>query len=142
MPSNEANDREFRTMTPMQPEPLANSICIRREDPLVVPPQNSDRRIAIRVSDWRRIKANLSRAAEPTPDFSGVYCALFGFSGSALLSPIPRALPGGRADPGLFRSLLCPLRLLWISPLIRDRNRSGARSPRLGGAAACLPYRF
>ena len=98
MPSNEANDRELRTMTPkspMQPEPLANSICIRREDPLVVPPQNSDRRIAIRVSDWRRIKANLSRAAEPTPDFSGVYCALFGFSGSALLSAIPIALAHG-----------------------------------------------
>jgi hypothetical protein len=60
-------------MTPMQPEPLANSICIRREDPLVVPPQNSDRRIAIRVSDWRRIKAKLSRAAAPaktSPEFT------------------------------------------------------------------------
>src|ERR1039457_6661930 len=109
MPSNEANDREFRTMTPMQPEPLANSICIRREDPLVVPPQNSDCRIAIRVSDWRRIKAKLSR--------------------------------GCRAGQSLPRSLLCALRLLWISPLIRDSNRSGAWYPRLGGAAACLPYR-
>jgi hypothetical protein len=82
-------------MTPMQPEPLANSICIRREDPLVVPPQNSDCRIAIRVSDWRRITAKLSRAAAPAQDFPGVYYALFGFSGSALLSAIQIALARG-----------------------------------------------
>ena len=82
-------------MTPMQPEPLANSICIRREDPLVVPPQNSNCRIAIRVSDWRRIKAKLSRAAAPAQDFPGVYYALFGFSGSALLSAIQIALARG-----------------------------------------------
>ena len=51
--------------------------------------------MAIRVSDWRRIKANLSRAAEPAPDFSGVYYALFGFSGSTLLSAISIALARG-----------------------------------------------
>jgi len=85
-------------MTPISPsrsEPLANAPCIRRNDPLIVPPQSSDRRIALRVSDWHRIKARLSGLARPVPDFAGVYYVLFGFSGSALLAALPIAVARG-----------------------------------------------
>jgi hypothetical protein len=117
--------------SPVQREPLRNSICIRREDPLVVPPQNSDGRIAIRVSDWRRIKAKLSRAAKPAPDFSGVYYVLFGISGSALLSLIPlavaRGLPAWVTPLYLcffVFSLLCALVLVRANKDVRKSRRS------------------
>jgi hypothetical protein len=134
MNRNEASDRKYRTMTPMpptQPEPFANSICLRRKDPLIVPPKNSDGRIAIRVSDWRRIKAKLSRAAKLAPDFSGVYNVLFGISGSALLSLVPLAV--ARGLPAwvtllylcfFVSSLLCALVLVWANKDVRRSRRS------------------
>ena len=118
-------------MSPTRPEPLANSICVRRKDPLIVPPQNSDGRLAIRLSDWCRIKTKLSGVAKPAPDFSGVYYVLFGISGSALLSLIPlavaRGLPAWVTPLYLcffVFSLLCASVLVWANKDVRRSRRS------------------
>jgi hypothetical protein len=119
------------TASATQPEPFANSICARRKDPVIVPPQNSDGRIAIRLSDWCRIKTKLSGVVKPAPDLSGVYNVLFGISGSALLSLIPlavaRGLPAWVTPLYLYFfvfSLLCALVLVRANQDVRRSRRS------------------
>lgn len=80
----------------MKPEPLEDhSLNYTREDQISIPLSHHERRMAIRCSDWERLKRKLSRAFKAAPRLSIVYSILFGVAGSAGLSIIPIASSTG-----------------------------------------------
>lgn len=67
-----------------------------RTDSIALPQSTSETRIAIRMSDWARLKRTIHRCkSDHHEGFSGWYFCSFGISGSAALSIIPLQLSSG-----------------------------------------------
>lgn len=92
----------------------------RREEPIAVPGPDRERRMAIRYSDWKRLRRRLSRVADPIPRLSVAYSVLFGIAASSGLSIIPIAISYGLSwVTSLYIcicgfSLLCGCVFVWI----------------------------
>lgn len=63
-----------------------------RDESIAVPSPDSEGRMAIRCSDWARIKRKLSDILKPPSRLQIVYSILFGVAGSSALSIIPLAI--------------------------------------------------
>ena len=102
----------------------------RREEPIAVPSPDRERRMAIRYSDWKRLKRRLSRVADPVPRLSVVYSVLFGIATSSGLSIIPIATSYGLSwVTSLYIcvcvfSLLCGCVFVWIDRKVRSGRES------------------
>lgn len=67
-------------------------VQVPRNLEISIPSPDSDRVIAIRWADWKRLERSLADASAPPKDYSSLHSALFGFSGSAWLALIPLAI--------------------------------------------------
>jgi len=84
-------ERLNNLITPNQP---CASGCLEVPDKRTIslPSPDSDREMAIRCSDWKRIERGLEDALDLPTDFSTLYGILFGLSGSSGFSLIPLAM--------------------------------------------------
>lgn len=67
----------------------------KREDHILLPSVDQEKRMAIRVLDWERLKRKLSTVDEPIQKIAVVYSILFGVSASSGLSIIPLFMSEG-----------------------------------------------
>ncbi|MFX0204101.1 MAG: hypothetical protein ACFFCW_49010 [Candidatus Hodarchaeota archaeon] len=67
----------------------------KREEPIAVPSPSREKRMAIRCSDWERIKRRISQIADPIPKLSVVYSILFGIAATSGLSILPIVVSQG-----------------------------------------------
>ena len=103
----------------------------KREEPIAVPSSDRERRMAIRYSDWERLKRRLSRVVDPVPRLSVVYSILFGIAASSGLSIIPIAKSQGLPSwvTPLYAcvcvfSLLCGFVFVWVDRKVRSGMES------------------
>ncbi|WP_153306304.1 hypothetical protein [Desulfatiglans anilini] len=108
-----------------------DKIQIERNFQISIPLSSSERGIAVRLSDWKRIKRDLIKASTPTKSYSPLYSALLGFSGSALLSVFPHAiiqdLPAWMLPTSIalvFAPLLCAFLVIYLDRDLRSRHKS------------------
>lgn len=66
-----------------------------REEKIAVPGDASERRYAIRYSDWSRVKRNVAQLTNRPKNLPIWYGVLFGVAGSAGLSVVPVAAAQG-----------------------------------------------
>lgn len=79
-------------ITTQNPLCHTGSVQVQRNLEISIPSPDSDRGMAIRCADWKRLEKNLAYVSNPPKDYSALYSALLGFSGSAWLSLIPFAI--------------------------------------------------
>ena len=79
---------------PEQP-PGREEIRYHREATIAVPSAHSESLMAIRRSDWERLKSRISRVANPPPRLSLLYSNLFGIAATAGFSVYPMATSQG-----------------------------------------------
>ena len=106
----------------------------KREEHIAVPSPNREKRMAIRCSDWERLKRRLSRIVDPVPRPSIVYSILFGIAASSGLSIIPIAASQGLPPwvTPLYAcvcafSLLCGGVFVWVDRKVRSGRKSELR---------------
>jgi len=106
----------------------------KREEPIAVPSPDRERRMAIRYSDWKRLKRRLSQVVDQIPKLSVVYSILFGIAATAGLSIIPIAasqdLPSWVTPLYLCVfafSLFCGLIFVLVDRKFRSRRKSDLR---------------
>jgi hypothetical protein len=82
--SNKAiNQNEIRNVS---------SVKLLRDREISIPTPDSEREMAIRCIDWKRLEKKLGRIGDTPKDFSVLYGIVFGFCGSAALTIIPLML--------------------------------------------------
>ena len=98
----------------------------KREEAIAVPSPDRERRMAIRYSDWLRIKRRFS-VLGPVPNLSVVYSILFGVAASSGPSIIPIAASQGLPSwvtplyISVFAfSLLCGCVFVWVHKKFRS----------------------
>lgn len=69
----------------------AGCVKVTRDLQISIPSSESERVMAIRCADWKRLDKRLEDAVVIPTDFSTLYGILFGLSGSAWLAVIPLA---------------------------------------------------
>jgi len=114
-----------------QQPPSEQPLNWKREEPIAVPLPGSERRMAIRHSDWARIRRIVSRGADPVPRLSLAYSILFGVFATAGLSIIPLALSAG-LPPWVIPlyvilsvfSLLCGGVFVWLDIHLRSGKKT------------------
>ena len=76
------------------PRALAtSSLNYTRTDSVALPQSDAEKRFAIRMSDWERLKRQMSKCGDDYGlNLSGWYFCSFGIAGSAFLSIIPLSL--------------------------------------------------
>ena len=84
-------------------EPASDKLNWAREEPIALPAPEKEGRLAIRRSDWERIKRCLKRGQQPLPSLPTWYSVCFSVAGSAGVSIIPIATSSGLPA--------------WVSPL-------------------------
>lgn len=103
----------------------------KREEFIAVPSLDREKRMAIRCSDWERLKRRLSRVADPVPRLSVVYSILFGIAATSGFSIIPIAasedLPSWVTSLYICvcaSSFLCGCVFVWIDRKVRSGKES------------------
>lgn len=78
---------------PATPASPAGSLNYTRTDSVALPQSTAEKRLAIRMLDWERLKRHVAKCrANQESDLAGWYFFCFGFSGSAFLTIIPLEL--------------------------------------------------
>lgn len=67
----------------------SDTLNVKRQEQIALPSPKHEKRMAIRYSDWERVRRNLATALKPVPKLTEAYYFLFGFAGSAFLSLLP-----------------------------------------------------
>jgi hypothetical protein len=74
------------------PTPSTGCLQVAAQRNISIPSPDSDREMAIRCADWKRLERGLTQASDPPKEYSTLYGILFGLSGSAGLSLKPLAM--------------------------------------------------
>jgi len=70
----------------------SSTLQVATQRNISMPSPDSDREMAIRCADWKRLERSLTQASDPPKEYSTLYGILFGLSGSAGLSLKPIAM--------------------------------------------------
>ena len=81
----------FGTGTPSADTTQDETFVLDRQERITFPSTGRESWLAIRKSDWRRIRRRVSRATSRTEKLPVIYSILFGVAGSSGLSIIPIA---------------------------------------------------
>jgi len=68
------------------PRKVSPNLSIAQQQSILFPSPEQESRMAIRKSDWARIKRELSEIDKPVPKLEVIYSVLFGFTGSSTIS--------------------------------------------------------
>lgn len=110
--------------------PCLNDGCIQVQSDrrISIPSPDSDREMAIRCADWKRLEKRLTDLSDSPKSYSTLYGILFGLSGSAGLTLIPLGFTTDLAAwvlplYGIFAlgSLFCGIFTVYLS---RDQRRT------------------
>jgi len=119
---------QITTQNPMRD---AGYIRVPRDLNISIPSPDSDRVMAIRWADWKRLERSLTNALDPPKDYSTLYGVFFGLSGSAFLSLISLAiikdLPAWVLPSYIGFALIplaCGILTVYFSRLLRGTRRT------------------
>src|SRR5256886_17707594 len=78
-----------------QPEGIEKEISFSSHQTIAIPSEETAKLIAVRKSDWQRLKHRIEQAAHPMPRLSIAYSIFFGVAITAVFSLIPIGLTQG-----------------------------------------------
>ncbi len=73
-----------------------NALNWKHEESIAVPSPDQEKRMAVRIADWDRIRDRLSQISDPFAWVPIIYSILFGVAGTSGLSIIPICLTENR----------------------------------------------
>lgn len=106
-----------------------NQLSWNHSAEIAVPALQSEKRLAIRVNDWERIKRGVARQKQSLPSMSVAYSILFGVGGSSGFTVIPLYYTTGLPNWVIplyvvvtIFSLIVAVILVWFDSSVKKRT--------------------